>query len=151
MSGSNASTKPGTSQLSFFQAIFANMKESPDVDWNIVATQAGYNSGGTARVRFGQIRRELMKGAGTTETKTKTSSKPRTKTTPIKAEVGSGTNTTPSKVTKSLSMRGRNKSVGGRRSKGRKMEKDEEIGDDSDHEDHEDAEKADDASDEMEV
>ncbi|KAK0122380.1 hypothetical protein ONS95_010620 [Cadophora gregata] len=140
----NTSTKAGPTQLSFFQAIFTNMKETPDVDWAVVAATAGYNSPSTARFRFGQIRRELLKKDGSAEPKSP--SKPRVKKETLKNEIGSGTNLSPSKVAKSIPMRGRSKSVGvnfGRGNKGNVV-MEEIAGED------EETERADDAADEME-
>ncbi|XMA10344.1 hypothetical protein WAI453_003135 [Rhynchosporium graminicola] len=137
-------SKPAPTQLSFFQAIFANMKEAPDVDWDAVAAQAGYNSGGTARTRFGQIRRELLKGGGTMAVKAP--GKPRVKKTPAETAVArSGMNTTASKVTKSKPVRGGKKAAAGSGTASAKLEKDEEM--EGDEENEED----DDVDDEMEA
>ncbi|KAH7413395.1 hypothetical protein BKA64DRAFT_741084 [Cadophora sp. MPI-SDFR-AT-0126] len=121
MPEANTGVKAGPTQLSFFQAIFANMKESPNVDWVTVAATAGYNSASTARTRFGQIRRELLKGNGSAEPQSP--SKPRSKKESGKNEVGSGTNLSSSKVTKSMPMKGRSKSVGSKPLAGYKREK----------------------------
>ncbi|PVH80952.1 hypothetical protein DL98DRAFT_626436 [Cadophora sp. DSE1049] len=146
MPEANTGAKAGPTQLSFFQAIFANMKETPDVDWVTVAATAGYNSASTARTRFGQIRRELLKGDGSTGPKSP--SKPRSKKDSVKNEVGSGTNLSPSKVSKSIPMRGRSKSVGGKPGRGPKGKKTKEEDED---EDEDGTEKADAAADEMEM
>lgn len=87
----------------------------PQVDWDLVAERTGYNSGTTAKVRYGQIKRAIgIKEYGTIE-RAPAAAKPRAKkvdengnpiVTPRKPrakkekEVGSGTNKTPSKVTK---------------------------------------------------
>ena len=163
MPEANSSAKAGPTQLSFFQAIFANMKETPDVsagnilchqmlnclhqvDWVTVAATAGYNSASTARTRFGQIRRELLKGDGLAEPKSPT--KPRAKKSTVKNAIGSGTNLSPSKVSKSIPMRGRSKSVGGKPGRGPKgkicMEEDDE-------EEVDEMEGAGDPADEMEM
>ncbi|KAG4428130.1 hypothetical protein IFR05_016387 [Cadophora sp. M221] len=134
MSEANSGAKAVPTQLSFFQAIFANMKETPDVDWAIVAATAGYNSASTARTRFGQIRRELQKRDGSSEPKSPF--KPRAKKDSVKQELGSGANPSPFKVTKSIPMRGRNKVTGGRARRGSnsKKAKKEEEGEDMDKE-----------------
>ena len=59
------------------------------VDWNEVARKGGYANGSTASVRYGQIKRRLGLSEGATPIKSR-----------AKKEVGSGTNTTPSKVIK---------------------------------------------------
>lgn len=163
MPEANNSAKAGPTQLSFFQAIFANMKETPDVranpnlcswmliskhqvDWVTVAATAGYNSASTARTRFGQIRRELLKGDGSAEPKAAT--EPPAKKSSIKNTIGSGTNLSPSKVSKSIPMRGRSKSVGGKPGRGPKGK----IGKEEDHDEGVDErEKAGDAADEVEM
>lgn len=46
----------------------------PQIDWDTVASEAGYNSGATARVRFGQVKRALgwtVKCVGTKTSPTK--------------------------------------------------------------------------------
>ncbi|KAH6683233.1 hypothetical protein B0J14DRAFT_632842 [Halenospora varia] len=69
--------------------------EEDSVGWEAVAVEVGYSNGTTAKVRFGQIRRKLgCKGEETNgEQGTKLEEK-------AGSEVGSGTNKTPSKVTK---------------------------------------------------
>jgi hypothetical protein len=66
------------------------------VDWNQVAEKSGYSNGATASVRYGQIKKRLgLINDGSAPAAKSTPAKARTK-----KEVGSGTNTTPSKVTK---------------------------------------------------
>ncbi|KAH9217312.1 hypothetical protein DL95DRAFT_459517 [Leptodontidium sp. 2 PMI_412] len=147
MPEANTGAKAVPTQLSFFQAIFANMKETPEVNWVAVAATAGYNSASTARTRFEQIRGELLKGDGSAGPTSP--SKPRVKKESVKSEVGTGTNIAPSKVAKSIPMRGRNKGMGGRAGRGpnsKKVKKEEE-----EEEMDEKMEKVDGASAEMEI
>ncbi|KAK8039594.1 hypothetical protein PG993_008005 [Apiospora rasikravindrae] len=56
----NANMPKATDQEArFFFVILKNMKTQPQVDWDAVAKEAGYNSGSTAVTRFGQIKKRL--------------------------------------------------------------------------------------------
>jgi hypothetical protein len=74
------------------------------VDWDFVASKHGYNSGSTARVRFGQIKKKYASSDDGDDTATTTSkptpSKPRAKNEKAEKGPGSGTNNGASKVTK---------------------------------------------------
>ncbi|RDL34002.1 uncharacterized protein BP5553_08370 [Venustampulla echinocandica] len=81
----------------FFFHILNNMKNTPEVDWEVVADLAGYNNAGTARTRFGQIKKKLSALSGTPSNTPKA---PRSSTKQKGGELGSGSNITPTKVTK---------------------------------------------------
>jgi hypothetical protein len=76
------------------------------VDWDVVAQKSGFSNGKTAATRFSQIKKKW--GAMSSDVDTtastapvaKTPKTPKTKTPKYKTKVGSGTNSTPSKVSK---------------------------------------------------
>ncbi|CZR53692.1 uncharacterized protein PAC_03572 [Phialocephala subalpina] len=87
------SQDPTVKDVKFFMCYIKNMKNKPEVDWNVIAQEMGLANGSTASTRFGQIKKKYIDGGiGGTPSP----AKPRAK----KSEVGSGTNITPSKVTK---------------------------------------------------
>ncbi|KAL2066664.1 hypothetical protein VTL71DRAFT_2736 [Oculimacula yallundae] len=98
MADAKAPRAPTEKEAFFFLTIFQCLTNKPEVDWDLVASRAGYASASCAKVRFGQIKKAIgytengVLGAATT--------------TPIKGRakketnVGSGTNKTPTKVTK---------------------------------------------------
>ncbi|KAN0110141.1 hypothetical protein V8E51_006528, partial [Hyaloscypha variabilis] len=93
--GSPSGPAPTPKEAMFFLSILNNMKNKPEVDWDVVAAKSGFNSGKTAATRFGQIKKKWSSMSSEIDT---SSSTPKAKT-PKKGK-GSGTNTTPSKVTK---------------------------------------------------
>ncbi|KFZ25051.1 hypothetical protein V502_00464 [Pseudogymnoascus sp. VKM F-4520 (FW-2644)] len=65
---------PTAQECSFLIAIVKNSDGVTNIDWDTVASEAGYNSGATARVRFGQVKRALgwtVKCVGTKTSPTK--------------------------------------------------------------------------------
>ncbi|CZT48937.1 uncharacterized protein RSE6_09707 [Rhynchosporium secalis] len=87
---------PTPREAFFFLTIMQCMKNKPDVDWDLVATRAGYSNARSAKVRFGQIKKAI----GATENGSPASSTPTKGSAKKDSTIGSGTNTTPSKVTK---------------------------------------------------
>ena len=91
--------------------IFENWRWT-QVDWEQVAQKAGYSNGACASTRFRQVKKRLgltddsSTSASSATPKSTTPKKPRSK-----KEVGSGTNKTPSKVTKKRSPKKTNKTA----------------------------------------
>ncbi|KUJ09061.1 uncharacterized protein LY89DRAFT_724595 [Mollisia scopiformis] len=55
----NLAAKAASSQLVFFGTILTNMKNKPEVDWDLVAAKTNYKSGAIARIRFNTIIRNI--------------------------------------------------------------------------------------------
>ncbi|KAG4428129.1 hypothetical protein IFR05_016386 [Cadophora sp. M221] len=101
MAEPKAARAPTEKEAFFFLTIMQCMTNKPDVDWDLVASRAGYSNAVCAKTRFGQIKKQIgYKDDGSHATSS-----------PIKgrgkkdATVGSGTNTTPTKVTKTRAPR----------------------------------------------
>ncbi|KAK0122381.1 hypothetical protein ONS95_010621 [Cadophora gregata] len=88
---------PTDKEAFFFLTIMQCMTNKPEVDWNMVATRAGYSNANCAKVRFGQIKKAIGYKEDGSHPPTTTPTKGRGKK---DTNVGSGTNTTPTKVTK---------------------------------------------------
>ncbi|KFY17401.1 hypothetical protein V491_05003 [Pseudogymnoascus sp. VKM F-3775] len=50
---------PTQLECNFLVAILKNSDGVTNIDWDSVASEAGYNNGGTARTRFGQVKKAL--------------------------------------------------------------------------------------------
>lgn len=70
------------------------------VDWELVAQRAGYGSANSAKVRYGQIKKALGYNEDGTISATVTPTKARAPRVKKEKTIGSGTNDSPSKVTK---------------------------------------------------
>jgi len=91
----------------FFLTILNNMRNKPDVNWEVVARICNYSNANTAKVRFGQIKKKLgcaddngsspAKATKTPKSANGTPTKPRVK----KNSNEGGTAISPSKVSKS--------------------------------------------------
>jgi hypothetical protein len=122
----------------------------PQVDWEVVAQKSGFSNGKTASTRFGQIKKKWSAMSSDIDTTSSTTPSPKTpKSTTSKENktmAGSGTNTTPSKVTKkSPAVRGR-----GRKPKAVKEEEAEENGAEGDADMSDDAPAAENTEEEVE-
>ncbi len=128
------------------------------MDWVAVAAKTGYNSASTARCRWGQIRRELLAVESGVPIP-KSPSKSRVKKEAVKMDIGGRPNSSSSRVTKSVPVKGRSKSVStksnGEVVKGQKarVEKGERMKGESDDvvDKKHYREKSDDTSDEMRI
>ncbi|KAF8856301.1 hypothetical protein BDZ45DRAFT_791457 [Acephala macrosclerotiorum] len=87
-----SSQDPTVKDVKFFMSYIKNMKNKPEVDWNGIAQEMGLANGNTACTRYSQIKKKYLDSPGGAPSP----AKPRAK----KSEVGSGTNTTPSKISK---------------------------------------------------
>ncbi|KAH9217311.1 hypothetical protein DL95DRAFT_522229 [Leptodontidium sp. 2 PMI_412] len=101
MAEPKAARPPTEKEAFFFLTIMQCMTNKPEVDWDLVASRAGYSNAACAKTRFGQIKKQIgYKEDGSHATPS-----------PIKgrgkkdATVGSGTNTTPTKVSKTRAPR----------------------------------------------
>ncbi|KAG0647929.1 hypothetical protein D0Z07_6041 [Hyphodiscus hymeniophilus] len=96
----------------FFLTILMNMSNKPEVDWDLVAAEAGFKNAKVASTRFGQMKKKFI-GPSTPSTQSpnvsfsSTTTVPNTPRTPtgspskrVKKEVGSGTNVSSSGVRK---------------------------------------------------
>ncbi|KAE9371977.1 hypothetical protein N431DRAFT_535637 [Stipitochalara longipes BDJ] len=96
----NTPRKPSDKEAMFFLHILGAMKNKPEVDWDLVASRAGYGSANSAKVRFGQIKKAIGFNDDGTVSTTTTPTKARAPRIKKEKTVGSGTNGTPAKVTK---------------------------------------------------
>ncbi|KAK8134543.1 hypothetical protein PG984_006555 [Apiospora sp. TS-2023a] len=55
----DTSPKATEQEARFFVSVFKHMEGKVQIDWASVAKETGYNSGGTAQTRFGQMKRRL--------------------------------------------------------------------------------------------
>ncbi|RBR13120.1 uncharacterized protein FIESC28_08306 [Fusarium coffeatum] len=107
--------EPTAAEAMLFFSIVKHTRNKADVDWNAVATEAGFKNADVAKVRFGQVKRKL----GIT---TETTAPARTPATPKKPSRVSKT-TTP----RSVKAKGKNNKV-------KKEEESFDIFDDEDEE-----------------
>ncbi|OBT62025.1 hypothetical protein VE03_08253 [Pseudogymnoascus sp. 23342-1-I1] len=67
---------PTAQECNFLVAIVKNSDGVTNIDWDTVASEAGYNSAATAKVRFGQVKRALGWTVRTVGTKTSPNKSP---------------------------------------------------------------------------
>ncbi|KAH7370835.1 hypothetical protein BKA65DRAFT_590094 [Rhexocercosporidium sp. MPI-PUGE-AT-0058] len=92
---------PTEKEAFFFLTIMQCMTNKPEVDWNLVATRAGYSNAVCAKTRFGQIKKQIgYKEDGSHATPSPIKGRAKNDVT-----IGSGTNTTSTKVTKTRAPR----------------------------------------------
>ncbi|PVH80953.1 hypothetical protein DL98DRAFT_531708 [Cadophora sp. DSE1049] len=97
MAETKAPRAPTEKEAFFFLTIMQCMTNKPEVDWDLVASRAGYSNANCAKVRFGQIKKAIGYKEDGSSIPTTNPVKGRAKK---DTTVGSGTNTTPTKVTK---------------------------------------------------
>ncbi|KAI9853156.1 MAG: hypothetical protein M1838_000012 [Thelocarpon superellum] len=94
----SAQVQPTPKEAFFMLHVLNNQEGKPKVNWSKVAEAVGLKNGATASVRFGQIKKRL----GWTDPSSSAATAPSTpvSTTAPRKTIGSGTNLSPSKVTK---------------------------------------------------
>ncbi|KAH7413394.1 hypothetical protein BKA64DRAFT_741083 [Cadophora sp. MPI-SDFR-AT-0126] len=97
MADTKAPRAPTDKEAFFFLTIMQCMTNKPEVNWDLVATRAGYSNANCAKVRFGQIKKAIGYKEDGSHVPATTPTKGRAKK---DTTVGSGTNTSPTKVTK---------------------------------------------------
>ncbi|KFX88089.1 hypothetical protein V490_07843 [Pseudogymnoascus sp. VKM F-3557] len=73
-----ATRAPSALECKFLAAILKNSDGVTNIDWDTVASEAGYNSAATAKVRFGQVKKALgwtVRTAGARSSPTKSPNK----------------------------------------------------------------------------
>ncbi|KAF5026204.1 hypothetical protein F66182_1709 [Fusarium sp. NRRL 66182] len=94
----NNKKEPTAAEAMLFFSIVKHTRNKADVDWNAVATEAGFKNADVAKVRFGQVKRKL----GISTETTAPARAPATLTsTPTKKSTGSRVAKTPRSGTKS--------------------------------------------------
>ncbi|CAG1976130.1 hypothetical protein SNK03_012320 [Fusarium graminearum] len=79
--------EPTAAEAMLFFSIVKHTRNKADVDWNAVATEAGFKNADVAKVRFGQVKRKLG-------ISTETTAAPRAPATPRKTAGGRVSKTT---------------------------------------------------------